>query len=233
MPALWQHRPVGLILEVIALDAADARAARDGGADRVELVADIRSAGLTPSVETFAAVRAAVDLPVRVMLRDQPGYALSDATGLRAHARALRRAGADEFVLGFLDHRGGVDLAAVEAVLDTIDGCPWTFHRALDHAADRSAAWRALSGLPGLDYVLTGGGPDGVGAGIATLRSEAGDRTGPRLLAGGGLRAEHVRPLRSAGIRAFHSGSAVRPGGRWHAPVDAALVAGWRVGLDD
>ena len=57
------------ILEVIALDAADARAARDGGADRIELVADMRRQGLTPAVATFAAVRAAVGIPVRVMLR--------------------------------------------------------------------------------------------------------------------------------------------------------------------
>jgi copper homeostasis protein len=220
--------PVSLILEVIALDAADARAARDGGADRVELVADMDHDGLAPAVETFAAVRAAVDLPVRVMLRDQEGYALSDATGLRNHALALRRAGADQFVLGFLDHRRAVDLTAVETMLDAIDGCPWTFHRALDHAADRSAAWRALSCLPGLDYVLTAGCPAGVGAGIATLRSEAGDGTGPHLLVGGGLRAEHVGPLRAAGVHAFHSGRAVRPGGRWDAPVDAALVARWR-----
>jgi copper homeostasis protein len=229
---LWHHLPVDLILEVIALDAADARAARDGGADRIELVADMRRAGLSPSVETFASVRAAVDLPVRVMLRDQPGYALSDATGLRAHARALRRAGADQFVLGFLDRRGAIDAGAVDAVLDAIGGCPWTFHRALDHAADRSAAWRALNDLPGLDHVLTAGHPDGVGAGLGTLRSEAGDGTGPPLLAGGGLRAEHVQPLRAAGVRAFHSGTAVRAGGHWDAPVDAELVARLRGRLD-
>src|SRR3954471_6181385 len=70
------------ILEVIALDATDARAARAGGADRVELVADMRRQGLTPSIATFAAVRAAVDLPVRVMLRAEDGYALSDPAAL-------------------------------------------------------------------------------------------------------------------------------------------------------
>ncbi|PRY25649.1 copper homeostasis protein [Pseudosporangium ferrugineum] len=223
---VWDDAPVPIsILEVIALTPADAVAAREGGADRVELVTDMRRQGLTPAIATYAAVREA-GLPVRVMLRGQDGYALGDAEGLVRAAAALREAGADEFVLGFLDAAGAVDLAAVEAVLTVIEGCRWTFHRAIDHAADRAAAWAALSGLPGLDCVLTAGGPDGVGAGLATLVAEAGHR--PRVLAGGGLRPGHVAPLLDAGVDAFHTGSAVRPGGRWDAPVDAALVRAWR-----
>jgi hypothetical protein len=48
-----------------------------------------------------------------------------------------------------------------------------------------------------------------------------------------GLRAEPVRTPRAAGVRAFHSGGAVRPDRRWDAPVDAALVARWRARLDE
>jgi copper homeostasis protein len=218
------------ILEVIALNAADARAARDGGADRVELVADMQHQGLTPSIATFASVRQAVDLPVRVMLRASAGYALSSAPALTAAATGLRAAGADEFVLGFLDADGAVDRAALALVLPAIEGCRWTFHRALDHAADRTAARGHLAGLPGLDCVLTAGSPKTVEEGLATLTAEAG--SGPRVLAGGGLRRHHVAPLLAAGVDAFHTGSAVRPDGRWDAPVDPGLVAGWRAALD-
>lgn len=214
------------ILEVIALDVLDARAARDGGADRVELVADMSRQGLTPALETFDQVRQVAGLSVRVMLRSHDGYGLSDAAALTGAAAALRDAGAEEFVLGFLDAEGAVDVAAVEAVLAVIEGCRWTFHRAIDHAADRAAAWKALSDLPGLDFVLTGGCPTGVGAGLPVLCAEAGRH--PRVLAGGGLRAHHVAPLRAAGVDAFHTGSAVRPQGRWDLPVDADLVRAWR-----
>ena len=217
------------ILEVIALTAADARAAHAGGADRVELVADMRRQGLTPSVATFEAVRAAVDLPVRVMLRSQDGYGLSNVDALLADAAGLRAAGADEFVLGFLDSHGAVDLVAVKAILAAIEGCRWTFHRALDHATDRVAARRALAGLPGLDFVLTAGGPASVTEGLATLTAEATLR--PRALAGGGLRRHHLAPLLAAGVDAFHTGSAVRPDGRWDAPVAAELVRDWRSAL--
>jgi copper homeostasis protein len=217
------------ILEVIAVTAADARAAARGGADRIELVAAMRHQGLTPSVATFTAVREAVDIPVRVMLRGGPGYAAGDPDALCHAAAELRSAGADEFVLGFLDDRAEVDLPAVKAVAGAIEGCRWTFHRALDHAADRAAARQALAGLPGLDFVLTAGGPDGVTEGLETLIAEAGDR--PQVLAGGGLRKTHLEPLLAAGVTAFHTGSAVRPDASWNAPVDAALVASWRAVL--
>jgi copper homeostasis protein len=228
------------ILEVIALNVSDARAARAGGADRIELVTDMRRQGLTPDLATFAAVREVVDLPVRVMLRAEDGYLPSDPDTLAEAATALRRAGADEFVLGFLDAGGAVDLAAVGTVLDAIDGCRWTFHRALDHAADRTAARRALQGLPGLDFLLTAGGPATVAEGLATLSAEAaaparppgpGDAAPPRVLAGGGLRPAHLPALLAAGIDAFHTGSAVRKDGRWDAPIDAALVRRWRAAL--
>jgi copper homeostasis protein len=221
------------LLEVIALDAADAGHARDGGADRIELVSDMAAAGLSPSPSTVAAVRAAVDLPVRVMLRVRPDFAAGDLDALRRTAEELRAAGADEFVLGFLTASGHVDVAAVRELLDTLDGAPWTFHRAIDHAADRAAAWSALAGLPGLDTVLTSGAPTGLPDGLRTILAEAGTGRagGPRLLAGGGLRDEHLGPLRAAGVTALHSGSAMRRGRSWTGPVDPDLVQRLRTRL--
>ena len=113
------------ILEVIALNAVDAIAAQDGGADRVELVADMARQGLTPSLATFVSVREAVDIPVRVMLRAEDGYGLSDADALIDAASELRAAGADEFVLGFLDARAAVEIA------QSLVGAPATDYPAL------------------------------------------------------------------------------------------------------
>src|SRR4051794_6074757 len=142
------------IFEVIATSAPDAVAAAAGGADRLELVTDMAADGLTPSVEEFARIRAAVHIPLRVMLRDRDGFLPRDLEALTATAEALRAEGAEEFVLGFLTSEGAVDLEAVRAVLAAIPGCRWTFHRALDNAADRDAVRAAIDGLPGLDTVL-------------------------------------------------------------------------------
>ncbi|OLZ71495.1 copper homeostasis protein CutC [Streptomyces sp. IMTB 2501] len=223
------------VLEVIALDAEDAVAAQAGGADRLELVTDMAADGLTPSVAVFAGIRAAVDIDLRVMLRLADGFAAGDVERLVGVAGELRAAGADQFVLGFLDADGGVDLAAVERVVDALDGCAWTFHRAIDRAADRDALRKQLADLPGLDTYLTAGAADGVDEGLPTLVAEAGRRGEPgydqTLLVGGGLRLEHVRPLRSAGIDAFHIGGAARPSG-WEGPVSERFVAEWRRVLD-
>ncbi|HWU08034.1 MAG TPA: copper homeostasis protein CutC [Streptomyces sp.] len=223
------------LLEVIALDAEDAVAAQAGGADRLELVTDMAADGLTPSVTAFAEIRAAVDIPLRVMLRLADGFAAGDIRALVEKTHAMRAAGAEEFVLGFLDQDGHVDLVAVERLVAELNGCPWTFHRAIDRAADRDVLRKHLADLPGLDTYLTAGSPDGVDAGMDTLVAEAGhaDLPGyePQIMAGGGLRLDHLPRLRAAGIEAFHIGGMARPGG-WSGPVDAAAVREWRAALD-
>ncbi|MFD9167348.1 copper homeostasis protein CutC [Streptomyces sp. NPDC059558] len=222
------------LLEVIALDVEDAVAARAGGADRLELVTDMAADGLTPPRATFAAIRAAVDIPLRVMLRRTDGFAAGDVSDLVRAARELRAEGAQEFVLGFLHADGTPDLAAVEAVVAELDGCRWTFHRAIDRAADRDQLRKALADVPGLDTYLTAGSPAGVEEGLPVLLAEAArggePGYGPRILVGGGLTLEHLPVLRAGGIDAFHIGGAARPSG-WGRPVSAEAVADWRAAL--
>ncbi|MEU2955834.1 copper homeostasis protein CutC [Streptomyces xanthochromogenes] len=222
------------LLEVIALDAQDAVAAQAGGADRLELVTDMAADGLTPPLEAFAAIRAAVDIPLRVMLRSADGFAAGDVDALVRDTEALRAEGADEFVLGFLDETGGPDMDALRALAAALDGCRWTFHRAIDRAASRDALRKELAGLPGLDTYLTAGSALGVDDGLPVLLAEAGRREPgyePQILVGGGLSLAHLPVLREAGIDAFHIGGASRPGG-WSAPVSSAAVAEWRAALD-
>ena len=173
------------------------------------------------------------------MLRLTDGFAAGDAEDvarLVRAAREMRAAGAEEFVLGFLDPDGRVDLDAVERIVEELDGCRWTFHRAIDRAADRDALRKQLDGLPGLDAYLTAGSATGVDDGLPTLLTEAARRGDPgyeqRIMVGGGLRLEHVPGLKAAGIDAFHIGGAARPGG-WDGPVSAEAVRQWRRVLDE
>ncbi|GIH77731.1 copper homeostasis protein CutC [Planobispora longispora] len=222
----------GSLLEVIALDARDAVAAEEGGADRLEIVADMASDGLTPAAETVAEISKVCALPQMVMLRAEPAFLATPESleGLRRDAKALAEAGAAGFVFGFLDAEGAVDLAATEAMIHAVAPLPWTFHRAVDHAADVQAGWRAVRLLPNLATVLTSGAPGGVGDGLPVLktRCEAGD--GPLIMAGGGLKPAHVPVLLEYGVRAFHVGSAVRAS--WSDPVDPFRVRRWRTLID-
>ncbi len=225
------------LLEVIVLGAGDAGGAEAGGADRLEVVADMDAGGLTPSVATFREIRTETDLPLRVMLRANDTFSTSgsELSRLQGAANQLAAAGADGFVLGFLGPTGGVDIAATESLIGEFDGLPWTFHRAIDHALDYDAAWADVRDLPGLDTVLTAGSARGVSSGLDELcRRVSDDRRASLLaMAGGGLRPDHVPWLARAGVGKFHVGSAVRPSGSWKAYVDAAMVRSWRTLLDD
>ncbi|MEW9532295.1 copper homeostasis protein CutC [Microbispora sp. NPDC049125] len=222
----------GSLLEVIALDVRDAVAAEEGGADRLEIVSDMGSGGLTPSADLVAAIAGESALPQMVMLRCNAGFTVTaeELDRLRRDVKELSEAGAAGFVFGFLLEDGSVDRAATDALIHAVSPLPWTFHRAVDHAANVQAAWRAVRLLPNLATVLTSGSSQGVGAGLGVLRTRAEAGDAPLVLAGGGLRKEHVPVLLDYGVRAFHVGSAVR--GRWSDPVDPALVNDWRQAVD-
>ncbi|MFE9609910.1 copper homeostasis protein CutC [Streptomyces sp. NPDC006012] len=219
------------ILEVVVTSAEEALAAVAGGADRLELATDMEADGITPALAEFVRTREAVSVPVRVMLRDLGGFQVADLDELCVRASAMRAAGAEEFVLGFLTPDGALDLPAMRAVLDSVPGCRWTFHRAVDHAADRTAVRRAIEGLPGMDTVLSAGSVIGVADGLDILLEEA-DRQGEpgytmAVMAGGGLDAGHVPLLWARGVHAFHVGTSVRRGG-WDSPVEPDSVRRWR-----
>jgi copper homeostasis protein len=213
------------LLEVIALGPADAEAAQAGGADRLELVAQMSADGLSPNPAIAAAVVAASDLPVRAMLRTTADFAAGpDCAELAGLADELLATGVEGLVFGFLDGEGEIDVAACERIADRMRGRPWTFHRAVDHARDADRAWADVLELPGVDAVLTAGSPMGVREGWVNLVK----REPSRILAGGGLTADVVPALLDAGIRAFHVGRTAREGGLWTSPVRSESVARWR-----
>lgn len=228
------------MLEVIALTPDDARAASDGGADRLELVGTMADDGLSPTPAVVSRVRAASAVPMRVMLRLRAGFVTDarEVARLVTLARAFVDAGADGLVLGFLDANGGLNRPMMDALLEATD-LPWTFHRAIDHAADADGVWEQLSALPRLDQVLTAGSDAGVPSGRSRLlgwargeHAASGLDRATLIMAGGGLEPEHVPVLAGAGITAFHIGGAARPARSFEATVDDRLVATWRGAVD-
>jgi copper homeostasis protein len=171
---------------------------------------------------------ASTDLPVRAMVRAAAGFAALDLTGLVRTADELLDVGVTGLVLGFLDRSGRVDLDAVTAVAERLDGSPWTFHRAIDHARDYAEAFADVRDLPGLDAVLTAGSPDGVSEGVSRLAGRVAAGDGSLLMAGGGLTASLVPQLRAVGVQAFHIGRTAREERSWSRPVSREAVAEWK-----
>ena len=215
------------VLEVIATSVEDARVAARAGADRLEVVSAMEHDGLTPDLDLMLRIREAVSIPLRVMLRPAPGFVISarDLHAVVATARPLRASGIDQFVFGFLTSDNALDLHSLHTLAEAVRPARWTLHRAFDHTPDPAHAFAACATLPGLDRILTSGGPHSLDAGLAALCDRASWQTPTlRWIAGGGLRAEHLPPLIVAGITELHTGRAVRHGHRWDAPVDETLV---------
>ena len=206
---------------------ADARAAADGGADRLEIVRDIRRGGLTPPVALVAAIAAAVTLPLRVMVRENDGYETdpSEVPALQRAAVQFARMGVDGLVAGF-SRGGSPSIGDLSLVLDAAPGVPVTFHRAFDSVSDPLAAIDILARIPQIDGILTSGGEGTAEARCARLRDYSA-RAGARLaiVAGGGV-DEEVFALfaKAACVQVIHVGRAARDGQDPEGPVSAASV---------
>jgi copper homeostasis protein len=228
----------GALLEVVVLHPRDVLGADEGGADRLFVVADVERGGLSPEPGTLSSICRETDVPVRAMLRLNDGLTTTggELTRLVGLGEDYLSMGAEGLCFGFLDSDLEVDVEVCGYLADRLPEVPWTFHRAVDSALSTDRAWRRLLGLPGLDAVLSAGSARGLEAGCDELtdRAAADPRVAGLLMAGGGLRGEHVPWLTRAGVRQFHVGSTVRPGGSWtKSYVDAAHVRSWRMLLDD
>lgn len=199
---------MSVLVEACVDSVTSAVAAERGGAGRLELCASLADGGTTPSAGMLAAVKAAVRIPVVMMVRPRGGAFVHDAGEIgvmRLDVEAARMLGADGVALGVLRADGHVDTEQLHELLDAAAGMPVTFHRAFDLVSDREQALETLIRF-GVARVLTSGGSptalDGV-AGITALVRRAAGRI--EIVAGGGVREEHVQELvHRSGVREVH-----------------------------
>jgi copper homeostasis protein len=215
----------GRLLEICCDSLESVEAAAAGGADRIELCVDLSADGLTPPVGLLQAAKAAVAIPVFVLVRCRPGdfiFSDRDVQAMVAEIQVARGGGADGIVCGALCAGGVIDVPATQCFMAAAEGLPFTFHKAFDACEDLEAAMADLVAL-GVDRVLTSAGErravDALER-LARLAVIGGEDT--RVLCGGGVRAENLAELvRVPGLREFHS--AARPSVA--EPVDRAEVA--------
>lgn len=211
-------------LEIAVTSPAGARAARESGADRVELCAALELGGLTPSAALVEAV-AAEGLPVQALVRCRPGDFVHDAEELAlmaAEVRSVIASGAAGVVIGALTADGALDTDAVARLADAARaaGRPVevTLHRAVDQSADPVAAAALLPSL-GLTRVLTSGGAPAAADGLAAITAMVAAAPGVQVMAGGGVRVDGIPALARAGVAAVHLSAKARaprrPGGTW------------------
>jgi copper homeostasis protein len=187
-----------LLLEVAAASVEDAIAAEKGGADRLELNAALGLGGLTPSLGTLIEVKAAVALPVMVMIRPRPGGFAYSATEFAVMQRDLDLAlehGADGLVFGILSADGRVDADRCRRLVRQAGDRAAIFHRAFDVTPDPTETLEQLIEL-GFRRVMTSGQEETAYNGaelIARLMGQAAGRI--EVLPAGGINGFTVRDV--------------------------------------
>jgi copper homeostasis protein len=202
--------PRTILLEISVETAEAAAAAERGGAQRIELCAQLRLGGLTPSEGLMQIARARVTLPICVMIRPRAGdftYSAEELAQMHAEIDTAKQLGMDGIVLGLLTRDRSVDVERTRQLVKAAQPLPVTFHRAFDDAANLDAALEDVTAT-GARRILTSGGSPSAPAGIeklARLVIAAKDRI--LILPGGGINASNaVDVARQTGARELHSG---------------------------
>jgi copper homeostasis protein len=216
-----------ILLEVIVQTLADAREAAEGGADRLEIVRNIRDGGLTPPVSLVEAIAGDMSLPLRVMVRENASYAMRDGelAVLQRAAADFESLDVDGIVVGFSrDHMMALD--EVQRVLSAAPRVRATFHRAFDDLTDPLSAIDAVAQAPQIDRILTDGGTGSPATRAVRLRQYVARAAGRvEIMAGGGVDEEAFAWFARDGcVREIHVGRAARQGVDPDERVSAACV---------
>lgn len=199
------------ILEVCVDSLASARAAIQGGADRLELCSGLAVGGLTPYTELLRQIRQESSIPIRCLMRPRAGdfcYTPEEIQLLAAQIAELSAVGADGFVIGCLTPQADLDEKAMAPLLAAAQGKNLTLHRCIDVSRDLEHTYRQAKAL-GFDAVLTSGGAANCRAGkeaIASLLTLRQQISGPEILVGAGVNAAVITAFlqEMPGLSAFH-----------------------------
>jgi copper homeostasis protein len=183
-------------------------AAEEGGADRVELCADLLEGGITPSGGTIRSACEHLGIPVNVIIRPRGGdfcYSDVEFEVMKRNIDLAVEAGANGVVIGILNADGTVDVKRTGALVERARPLSVTYHRAFDVSRDPYEALEALIAL-GIDRVLTSGQEPSVLEGldlIVDLVRVAGERI--VVMPGGGITERNIGKIVAAsGVREVH-----------------------------
>src|SRR6058998_1866986 len=111
---------MNVLVEACVDSAASALAAERGGAGRLELCDNLFDGGTTPSAGMISAVKAAVRIPVVVIVRPRGGgfvYTTEEVGVMRLDIEAARMLGADGVAIGVLTRDARIDVEQLRTLM--------------------------------------------------------------------------------------------------------------------
>lgn len=201
--------PSPIVTEICIDSVQGVLAAKEAGADRVELCSALLEGGLTPSYGMVKrAVAVSSDIDVQVIIRPRAGdflYTDDEFIAMKEDINALKSLGVDGFVFGLLDADGHVDVVRTKDLIELSRPATVTFHRAIDMAYDPFNALDNLIEL-GVDRILTSGQAPNVLEGAPIIKEMIKRAAGRvTIMPGGGITSNNVaRILQETGASEIH-----------------------------
>ena len=197
-----------LILEGCVDSVQSAKNATEGGADRLELCANLIIGGTSPSTALFKEVRKKCNIRIHVLIRPRFGdfcYDEDEFTIMLQEVKEFKQLGADGVVIGNLLPNGNLNLQQTAQLRDAAGNMSVTLHRAFDVCRDPFKTMQEAIGL-GINSILTSGQQDTCLQGKECIRNLVKESAGKiEILVGSGVNADVIRRLRiETAAKAFH-----------------------------
>ena len=196
------------LLETCVDSVESAQNAEAGGADRLELCANLIIGGTSPTTALVRETMEAVKIPINALLRPRFGdfcYTEAEKRVLLREIADCRELGINGVVIGTLTPDGRLDLPFMTECIRAAGAMKVTLHRAFDLTRDPFEALEDAISL-GIDTILTSGQKATAQEG-AELLGQLCERAAGRIhiLAGSGVGPDNLALLFQRGIRHFHS----------------------------
>lgn len=203
------HQEKKFILEIATSDFATTQSAVEGGADRIELCANLAEGGTTPSYGLIQRCRESFDVPIFPIIRPRGGdflYSKDEYEIMVSDVKLCKQIGCDGIVFGLLNMDGSIDVARTSELVELAYPLEVTFHRAFDRCRDPFEALEELIQI-GCQRILTSGqkptAPEGVEL-LAALEEKADGRI--IIMPGSGVRRENIKMIaEKTGCTEFHA----------------------------
>lgn len=196
-------------IEIATSDYSTTQAAVAGGADRIELCANLMEGGTTASYGTIMACRQDFDVLLYPIIRPRGGdflYSDQEFSIMMKDVEMCKQIGCNGVVVGMLLTDGSIDIKRTAQLVEAAYPLGVTFHRAFDRCADSFNAVTQLIEI-GCERILTSGqqlkAMDGLPL-IASLNQFADGRI--TIMPGSGLNKNNIRQIAEAtGCTEFHA----------------------------
>lgn len=199
------------MIEIATSDFLTTKSAVEGGADRIELCANLAEGGTTPSYAHIKKCREAFDVLIYPIIRPRGGdflYTKDEFEIMKHDVQLCRDLGCDGVVIGLLNMDGTIDVTRMAELIELAYPLGVTCHRAFDRCKDPFVALEELIEI-GCERILTSGQkPSVADEGAVELIAELNKKADGRIIImpGSGVRKENIKQIaEQTGCTEFHS----------------------------